>query len=73
MIPNENIVKRADKLFISLSKVVDNGRSVIVIEHHLSVIAAAEHVIELGPDGGEAGGVELQHTHRGWARSRHRW
>ncbi len=35
---------------------VKRGDSLVIIEHHPAVIAAADHVIELGPEGGDAGG-----------------
>jgi len=39
-----------------LDRLVQRGDSLVIIEHHPAVIAAADHVLELGPEGGEAGG-----------------
>lgn len=45
------------RLLEMLSKLVDAGNTVIVIEHNLDVIKSADHIIDLGPDGGFRGGT----------------
>jgi excinuclease ABC subunit A len=44
------------RLIDVLYRLVDRGDTLVVIEHHPSVIASADHVVELGPEGGEGGG-----------------
>ncbi|MDD1719494.1 MAG: ATP-binding cassette domain-containing protein, partial [Methanoregulaceae archaeon] len=44
------------KLIAVLDELVAKGNTVVVIEHNLDVIKSADHIIDLGPDGGDAGG-----------------
>jgi excinuclease ABC subunit A len=60
-----------EKLLQVLHQLVDAGHTVIVIEHHLDVLADVDHLIELGPEGGEAGGrIIAQGTPEEVARTR---
>lgn len=45
------------KLLIILQRIVDNGDTVLVIEHNLDVIKVADYIIDLGPEGGDGGGT----------------
>ena len=44
------------KLLVILNRIVDNGDTVIVIEHNLDVVKCADYIIDLGPTGGDGGG-----------------
>jgi excinuclease ABC subunit A len=45
-----------EKLLEVLNRLVDLGNTVVVIEHHVDVVKQADHVIDLGPEGGDKGG-----------------
>ncbi len=45
-----------NKLVIAFNELINNGHSIIVIEHNLEVVKCADHVIDLGPEGGNKGG-----------------
>jgi excinuclease ABC subunit A len=45
------------KLIAVLNDLVDKGNTVVVIEHNLDIIKSADHLIDLGPEGGDAGGM----------------
>jgi excinuclease ABC subunit A len=62
------------KLLDVLNRLVDLGNTVIVIEHHLDVIKQADWILDLGPDGGEAGGrIVAEGTPERVARNRKSW
>ncbi len=44
------------QLLIVLQRLVDSGNTVLVIEHNLDVIKSADHIVDLGPEGGDGGG-----------------
>ena len=44
------------KLLVILQRIVDNGDTVIIIEHNLDVIKCADYIVDLGPNGGDDGG-----------------
>ena len=50
-----------EKLLGALDRLVSAGHTVVLIEHHLDVIKTADYVIDLGPDGGHAGGRVVAH------------
>ena len=47
------------KLIEILQKLTDGGNTVVVIEHNLDVIKTADHIIDLGPEGGDKGGYVI--------------
>jgi len=52
-------VHDVSKLLESFNRLINQGHSIIVIEHQMDVIKSADYVIDLGPEGGEAGGSLL--------------
>ncbi len=57
------------KLLYALNRLVEEGNSLIVIEHNMDVIKCADHVIDLGPEGGDAGGnIIFEGTPEGLAK-----
>src|SRR5699024_1767086 len=44
------------RLLSVLQRLVENGDTVVIIEHNLDVIKTADHIIDLGPEGGDGGG-----------------
>lgn len=51
--------KDIDKLISVLQRLVDNGHSMIIIEHNLELIKVSDYIIDIGPDGGDRGGEIL--------------
>jgi excinuclease ABC subunit A len=45
------------RLLEVLARLVDSGNTVLLIEHNLDVIKSADHVVDLGPEGGDGGGL----------------
>jgi len=61
-----------EKLLTVLTRLVDSGNTIIVIEHNLDVIKTADHIIDLGPEGGDHGGeVIAAGTPEQISRSKH--
>ncbi len=48
-----------DKLIKILDKLADNGNTILIIEHNLDLIKTADHIIDLGPEGGDLGGYVI--------------
>ncbi len=47
------------RLIAVLQTLVENGNTVIVIEHNLDIIKVADHIIDMGPEGGDGGGLVI--------------
>ena len=45
-----------ERLLWAFNELIDQGHSVVVIEHNMEVVKCADHVIDLGPEGGDKGG-----------------
>ena len=44
------------QLLLVINKLVDDGNSVLIIEHNLDILKTADHIIDIGPNGGKDGG-----------------
>jgi len=63
-----------NKLLQSFNSLVENGHTIVVVEHNLDIVKCADWVIDLGPDGGDEGGqllfegppIELQHCEKSY-------
>jgi len=53
------------KLLEVLNHLVDLNNTVVVIEHNLDVIKTADYIIDLGPEGGDRGGLSCRNRHAG--------
>ena len=58
-----------EKLLDVLQRLVDSGNTVLVIEHNLDVIKQADWIVDLGPEGGDAGGEVIAAGHAGGDRA----
>ena len=45
-----------ERLLWAFNELIDQGHSIVVIEHNMEVVKCADHIIDLGPEGGDAGG-----------------
>ena len=43
-------------LLLAFNKLISNGHTIVIIEHNMDVIKCADHIIDIGPEGGENGG-----------------
>lgn len=48
-----------EKMLLALRELVNRGNTVIVIEHNLDVVASSDHIIDMGPNGGDGGGEKI--------------
>ena len=63
-----------EKLIAVLERLVEQGNSIVVIEHNLDVIKTADHIIDMGPEGGDRGGTVIaEGTPEEVACCRHSW